>query len=629
VPAAGGAVLALTKGTGIEWSPAPSQDGGTVVFLRSDARRPPRVAVLAGRGEPRDLQTDLIPDGFPTGRLVEPMPVVFPAADGLPIHAQLFRPADLKPGARCPAVIYFHGGSRRQMLLGWHYMDYYRNAYAMNQYLVSQGFIVLSVNYRSGIGYGLEFREATNYGVQGASEYQDVVGAGLYLRARPDVVPDRIGLWGGSYGGYLTALGLARASALFRAGVDIHGVHDWNSEIRNWVPAYDPALQPEFAKRAFEASPLSAVDTWRSPVLLIHGDDDRTVPFSEDLTQQYIVGRWGAESLNGTNLGGSGLEAAAFLTDAQLADLPPIEWDIHGILPTGGLSFLVGQPGTGKSLLALWFACCVSAGRHWLNRTVEQGSVIYVAAEGSRSLRSRLETWKSCSGHEGKDSGVRWFPHRLALRDIRSVEDFIARAAGLPPRLVIIDTLARCIQGTKENDSDGVGAALGAVDRIREVLGAGVLLLAHPSRDGGDSPRGHSSQDGAADAIWVLRDQDGDRVLSCAKLKDGDESVEVRLALVQRGGSVALVPAGTAEVRRRLTPGQLRVLATIGDTNTGEGITAPTIIEASNVAKSSVHFILKNLRDKELVSVKAQKWRLTNAGFGQLSRVSSGRSSDG
>src|SRR5205823_11108228 len=97
----------------------------------------------------------------------------------------------------------------------------------MNQYLASQGYVVLSINYRSGIGYGLNFREAINYGASGASEFNDVEGAGLYLRTRADVDPARIGLWGGSYGGYLTALGLARASNLFAAGVDFHGVHVW------------------------------------------------------------------------------------------------------------------------------------------------------------------------------------------------------------------------------------------------------------------------------------------------------------------------------------------------------------------------------------------------------------------
>jgi len=108
------------------------------------------------------------------------------------------------------------------------------------------------VNYRSGIGYGLNFREALNYGATGASEYNDVQGAGLYLRGRADVDPNRIGLWGGSYGGYLAAMNLARASDLFAAGVDFHGVHDWSTELNM------PCGEPE-TKVAFESSPMAYV----------------------------------------------------------------------------------------------------------------------------------------------------------------------------------------------------------------------------------------------------------------------------------------------------------------------------------------------------------------------------------
>src|SRR5437870_2493458 len=163
------------------------------------------------------------------------------------------------------------------MLLGWHYMDYYNNAYGMNQYLASQGYVVLAINYRSGIGYGLNFREAINYGAGGASEYQDVAGAGLYLRGRPDVDPAHIGLWGGSYGGYLTAMGLARGSDLFAAGVDFHGVHDWSARFRTG----GRGASDDVTRTAFESSPMSSIRTWRSPVLLIHGDDDRNVDFSQ------------------------------------------------------------------------------------------------------------------------------------------------------------------------------------------------------------------------------------------------------------------------------------------------------------------------------------------------------------
>jgi dipeptidyl aminopeptidase/acylaminoacyl peptidase len=209
------------------------------------------------------------------------------------VHAQLFLPLGAKAGQRLPAAIFFHGGSRRQMLLGWHYMYYYSNAYAMNQYLANHGYVVLSVNYRSGIGYGRDFREALNYGASGASEYQDVVAAGKYLRGRADVDPKRVALWGGSYGGYLTALGLARNSDMFAAGVDLHGVHDWNSEIPNFVPAYDSLHYATESALAYRSSPIASIDRWRSPVLLIQGDDDRNVPFGETVTLAYELRKRG------------------------------------------------------------------------------------------------------------------------------------------------------------------------------------------------------------------------------------------------------------------------------------------------------------------------------------------------
>jgi dipeptidyl aminopeptidase/acylaminoacyl peptidase len=269
--------VALTPGTGIEWSPLETSDGAAMAMLRSDAKNPARASIKVGSGDPRDLAPSSVPSDFPASSLTVPQPVIISAADGLRIHGQLFLPANSNPDERHPALVFLHGGSRRQMLLGWHYMDYYNNSYAMNQYLASLGYIVLSVNYRSGIGYGLDFREALNYGATGASEFNDVLGAGLYLQSRPDVDPKRIGLWGGSYGGYLTALGLARASNLFAAGVDFHGVHDWSAELASDGLTLDPAT----ARLAFDSSPLASVSTWRSPVLLIHGDDDRNVPFHQ------------------------------------------------------------------------------------------------------------------------------------------------------------------------------------------------------------------------------------------------------------------------------------------------------------------------------------------------------------
>jgi dipeptidyl aminopeptidase/acylaminoacyl peptidase len=267
-----------TSGESIEWDGVALSAGERIAYFSSDANRPgrPLVRALGGDASATEISPSAAAASFPGGQLVKPQPALFKSGDGLQIHGQLFLPKNLKAGEKRPALIFLHGGPMRQMLPGWHYMYYYWNCYAMNQYLANRGYVVLAINYRSGIGYGRAFREAAGRAGRGASEYQDVVAAGKYLQRRGDVDGKRIGLWGGSYGGYLTALGLGRNSDLFAAGVDQHGVHDWPSD--NWEGKNIP---PDLVKLAHGSSPVSAVDTWKSPVLFIHGDDDRNVMFSQ------------------------------------------------------------------------------------------------------------------------------------------------------------------------------------------------------------------------------------------------------------------------------------------------------------------------------------------------------------
>jgi dipeptidyl aminopeptidase/acylaminoacyl peptidase len=219
-----------------------------------------------------------------------PEQVIFKAADGTEIHGQLFKPSNAS--GKMPALVFMHGGPMRQMLLGWHYLYYYHNSYAMNQHLASRGYMVLSVNYRSGIGYGRAFRLAQHRGARGASEYQDVVAGAKYLRSRDDVDSKRIGLWGGSYGGYLTALGLARDSDIFSAGVDFHGVHDWSVNVAGLRVPTDTAERIRVAR---ESSPVSSIDKWKSPVLLIHGDDDRNVEFAQTVNLVRLLRKKGVD----------------------------------------------------------------------------------------------------------------------------------------------------------------------------------------------------------------------------------------------------------------------------------------------------------------------------------------------
>ncbi len=276
----GGTPEALTRGETMEWTPL--EIAGKVVCLGSTATTPamPYVVNLHGR---EMIAKSALPADFPSAQLVTPKQVIFKAADGWEIHGQLFEPKQSGPR---PALIFIHGGSARQMMLGFHYMDYYHNAYAMNQYLASRGYVVLSVNYRTGIMYGRHFRQPKDGGPRGGAEYKDIVAAGKYLQSLPNVDAKKIGLWGGSYGGYLTAMGLAHDSDLFAAGVDLHGVHDW-SDFKEEFPADAPDHDAAM-KLAFESSPNSAIATWRSPVLLIQGDDDRNVDFSQtvDLLQR-------------------------------------------------------------------------------------------------------------------------------------------------------------------------------------------------------------------------------------------------------------------------------------------------------------------------------------------------------
>jgi dipeptidyl aminopeptidase/acylaminoacyl peptidase len=253
-------------------------------YLTADAVQPTSVAVVS-TGKPQ-LIYPMLPRSFPSHSLVKPKVVTFQATDGLTIHGQLFQLPGLAAVKR-PAIIFVHGGPVRQMLPGWHYMDYYSYSYAMNQYLASRGFVVLSVNYRGGVGYGQSFRLAKGVGPRGASEYQDVLAAREFLARLPDVDPARIGIWGGSYGGLLTAQALARNSDLFAAGVDFHGIHDWVQMAKDGDGA-SWSIDPLLYDVAHKSSPVSAASTWHSPVLFIHGDDDRTVPFSQttDLTEQ-------------------------------------------------------------------------------------------------------------------------------------------------------------------------------------------------------------------------------------------------------------------------------------------------------------------------------------------------------
>ena len=239
VPTSGGTPpRQVSTGDGVERDPTPLASGKKLAVLYFNAAQPASVALVSTEGSAPKIIFPTLPKSFPAAEHVTPQIIITHAADGLEIHNQLFLPKDLKPGEKRPAIVFVHGGPVRQMLPAYHYMQFYHWAYAFNQWLADEGYIVMSINYRSGVGYGRSFRMAPGTEARGNSEYQDVVAGGKYLQSRPDVDAARVGIWGLSYGGLLTSQALARNSDMFVAGVDLAGVHLYGQSLADSALSY-------------------------------------------------------------------------------------------------------------------------------------------------------------------------------------------------------------------------------------------------------------------------------------------------------------------------------------------------------------------------------------------------------
>ncbi|MTI15581.1 S9 family peptidase [Sansalvadorimonas verongulae] len=275
------------------WQPSPTADGRYLIYLTGNASKPCQVGVL----NMETSQYTHLPD---TGDYKQVMAEEFlPATnevirsqDRNTCHGQLFKPRGKGP---FPAVLNIHGGPWLQSLPGFHPKLDLSFQYAFCQLLAHCGFMVLDINYRGASGYGKLFRQAAERGWDGASDYQDVQAAGHWLSRQPDVDRTRIGILGESWGGYLSAMALAKDSSLFRAGVVINGCHSFPRELRkpHWASRLFNSDQGEIATEAIarakiaeDSSPWGWLEHWMSPVLLVHGDDDRTVSFSES---QYLA----------------------------------------------------------------------------------------------------------------------------------------------------------------------------------------------------------------------------------------------------------------------------------------------------------------------------------------------------
>ncbi len=277
---AGGFVLNRETGG---WSP----DGRRLLFQHTDPVRPADLYWIEvdGNGGTAHELTHSLPPTVDRSRLVVPQLVHYPSTDGREVPAYLFVPPGLDRSRKHPAIVWIHGDGIAQNYDGWHVRRDYGVYYSFHQYLAQQGYVVLAPDYRGSIGYGRDWRVAP-YRDLGGMDYEDVAAAVPYLENLLYVDTDRIGVWGLSYGGFLTLQALTRDPELFRCGIDVAGVQDFRDWHRDpggpWIGGRlgDPR---ENAAAYRQAAPIERVDRIARPLLVLHGTADVNVPFLESL----------------------------------------------------------------------------------------------------------------------------------------------------------------------------------------------------------------------------------------------------------------------------------------------------------------------------------------------------------
>ena len=238
----------------------------------------------------------------------------------------------------------------------------------------------------------------------------------------------------------------------------------------------------------------------------------------------------------------------ALLDSAALDTIPPPQPVIDGYLYRNSLAWLHGKPGHGKSFLALDWAGCVSTGLPWQMHETTQGTVLYLIAEGTPGLQRRVRAWEDYTGHTML---ARFLPIAVQLLDPPDIAAFTRLAAELQPALLVIDTQARVTLGAEENSARDMGRVVEAVDRLRAVTRACILLVHHEAR-GTETMRGSTALEGAATSILRASRDGGHITLATAKQKDLAEPGVVALRLVPRLDSAVIMShdqAGLGEDR--------------------------------------------------------------------------------
>jgi dipeptidyl aminopeptidase/acylaminoacyl peptidase len=281
---ASGLVEPIVTAHGVNRAPAFSPDGSMLVYERSAVEHPLEVySVAAQPGASPTRLTNSLPPGLLPEDLIAPVAVHYPSrADQKAVPATLMVDKKLDRTKKHPAIIWVHGSGADQNYLAWH-PGAYRMYYAMSQYLAQQGYVILTPDYRGSSGYSRDWATGTSRDL-GGGETQDVNAGADYLKTLSYVDPDRIGIWGLSYGGFMTMQSMVTDPTLFRCAINVAGVGDWET----WTTGglilgrlgETPVTDPDLYDRS---APVKHLDKLARPLLILQGTNDANVPFWETL----------------------------------------------------------------------------------------------------------------------------------------------------------------------------------------------------------------------------------------------------------------------------------------------------------------------------------------------------------
>ena len=277
-----GVIQQIVTTRGVNYDPSFSPDGSQVVFHRTDIENSLDLYAAPVRAQATPVRlSDSMPAGINKADFSPVAPVSYPSRLGkVPVPATLMVSKTIDRTKKNPALVWIHGSGSDQNFLGWH-PGSYRMYYSLCQYLAQQGYVILTPDYRGSSGFSREWSTGVHMGI-GVNDTADVAAGADYLKTLDYVDANRIGVFGLSYGGFLTLQAMTVDPTLWRAGVNVAGVVDWATYSAGYTTPRlgTPVQNPEIYR---VSAPILHMDKLERPMLVLHGTNDRNVSFEDSL----------------------------------------------------------------------------------------------------------------------------------------------------------------------------------------------------------------------------------------------------------------------------------------------------------------------------------------------------------